>query len=94
MSTPGWRSTGHQQRVDDFTDRVPDFDPRSGDHLWTVVTMYRVDPRLWGDPAHLALLDAENLLSVAGPGCFYCERVYTPTLAARRCPGRPPVGVR
>lgn len=83
-------STGQTIRVDPV-DRVPDYDPRSGDHLWIVTTAYQVDPEHWRspDPTVTPMLDHENLLSVAGPGCFYCEQVYTPQLAKRRCKGEP-----
>lgn len=83
-------STGFTQKVDPF-DRIPDYDPRTGDHLWVVTTAYRVVPEQWhsGDPTVTPMLDMENLLSVAGPGCFYCEQVYTPLLATRRCKGEP-----
>ncbi|MEU4750022.1 hypothetical protein AB0F93_03440 [Micromonospora tulbaghiae] len=76
-------------------DRVPEYDPRSGDHLWTVTCAYRVDPeRFTGERAGdgPALLDLENLLLTAGPGCFFCEQTWSPRLARRRCPGHPPRG--
>lgn len=65
-------------------DRVPDFDPRTGEHLWTIVNMYR-----WNPGTESPILDMENLLTVQGPGCFYCEQVYTPQAAKRRCKGKP-----
>lgn len=92
-----WRSTGHAVRVDidspEFDlaafllDRIPPYDPRSGEHLWSWAVLYRAAPDKLGDPTHTPILDMENLLSVAGPGCYYCEAVYTPLLASRRCPG-------
>lgn len=84
-----WTSTGQTERIDapGGIDRVPEFDPRAGDHLWTVVTMYQVDPAKWSDPDHLPILDHESLLTVAGPGCYYCEQRYSPQLASRRCKG-------
>lgn len=68
---------------------IPDFDPRTGDHLWMVVAVYRC-----ADPATVASgqtvhMDAENLLSIEGPGCFHCEQPWTERLAQRRCKGRP-----
>jgi hypothetical protein len=82
--------TGQPIRVDPV-DRIPDYDPRSGDHLWVITTAFRVDPARWSspDPTVTPMLDHENLLSVAGPGCFYCEQVYTSLLATRRCKGDP-----
>lgn len=80
-----WHSLGQTYRVDQV-DRVPDHDPRSGDHLWTIATMYR-----WGGPdIERPTLDQENLLLLVGPGCYYCEQTYTERLATRRCPGPAP----
>jgi len=91
MSSPkrAWVSTGHRQHIETRSqvDRVPPFDRRSGNHLWIITTAYRVDPATWVDPAHTPILDAENLLILAGPGCYYCEQPYTPRLAQRRCTG-------
>lgn len=83
-----WQGTGEAIRVDPV-DRIPDFDPRSGDHLWTIGTLYRVVPEQWSDPTATPMLDSENLLTVAGPVCFHCERIYTQQLAQRRCKGKP-----
>lgn len=82
-----WASAGHTQLVDGFTGRMPDFDPRTGEHLWMVNTTYRVDPAQWTDPTHTPILDLENLLLVSPPGCWHCEQLYTPQLAKRRCRG-------
>ena len=86
-----WKTTGHQQLVDPAThiDRIPDFDPRTGDHLWIVITSYEVVPQQWKDPTHTPMLDTENLLSIVGPACYHCEQAWTPLLATRRCKGRP-----
>lgn len=90
MIERAWASTGHREHVSGLEiDRIPPFDPRTGDHLWTVVTAYRVEPAGFADPTATPMLDRENLLSVAGPGCFYCEQPYTPLLASRRCKGEP-----
>lgn len=84
----GTRSTGFTEKVENFKDRVPDYDPRSGNHLWISILMYKVDPAnlLKGE---LALFDHESLLSVNGPGCFFCEEVFSPYIATRRCKGEP-----
>lgn len=84
-----WEGTGHVVEVPGDVDRVPRYDPRSGEHLWIVSTMYRVDPVRMADPSVTPLLDQENLLLTAGPICFYCEQVYEPRLLRRRCPGGP-----
>lgn len=62
---------------------VPDFDKRKGEHLWTVLACYQVkDPT-----AENLTLDHENLLTVAGPGCYYCEQPYSDRMKYRRCRG-------
>lgn len=79
-----WRSTGHTQHVPGDVDRVPEFDPRTGDHLWTIISMYR-----WQPGTETPMLDTENLLTIQGPACYHCEQPYTQRLASRRCKGRP-----
>lgn len=91
--TPGraWQPTGHTVRVDNpyEIDRIPEFDPRSGNHFWIVTQAHQVDPAKFADPTHTPILDQETLVSVAGPGCYHCEKPYTPLLATRRCKGGP-----
>lgn len=82
-------STGVKQRVDGFKDRIPEYDPRSGNHLWVVLQSYQIDPKKWTESDELVIFDIENLLSVEGPGCYYCEQPYSPSLYYRRCPGEP-----
>lgn len=81
--------TGFTQRVDKLPD-VPEFDPRSGEHCWTMAVLFRVDPVRWTDGSGRGLLDKENLITAQGPGCMFCEQIYTRRLAARRCTGEPP----
>ena len=87
-----WRSTGHKAYVDPEAmalDRLPAYDSRSGDHLWLVMTSYRVVPALWTDPTHTPQLDQENLVSITPPFCYHCEQAYTPLIGSRRCKGEP-----
>jgi hypothetical protein len=70
----------------DPRDRIAEFE-RPGEHLWTAVAIYRIDPAAWVAFGARTHLDTENLLTIAGPGCFKCEQPYSPELAARRCPG-------
>lgn len=84
-----WVGTGATQFVARAPDRIPDYDLRSGDHLWIVVSCYRVDPAGFTDPTRAPVLDTENLLTVQGPACYHCEEAYTPLLAKRRCKGSP-----
>jgi hypothetical protein len=83
--------TGERIRIDMPGDRIPPYDPRSGNHLWIVTGMWQVDPVHWHspDPTVTPMLDGENLLTVVGPGCYHCENLYTPALARRRCTGEP-----
>jgi hypothetical protein len=61
-------------------------DPRPGEHMWTVVGMWRIaNPNRGGRID----LDLENLVTLEGPGCFVCEQPYTPELAAKPCAGEP-----
>jgi len=69
-------------------DLIPPYDARSGDHFWIVPVVYRVNPVNFS-PSESVHLDRENLVMVAGVGCYYCERVYEPRLLRRRCPGEP-----
>jgi hypothetical protein len=65
---------------------VPAFDPRTGNHLWVMVGMWRVDPEKAVSGEQM-LLDTENLINVNGPGCYYCEKPYNHPLASKRCKG-------
>lgn len=83
-----WMSTGAVTKVDFGMDRIPDFDERTGDHLWIVTVVYRVDPKKFADRTATPILDMENLLMIPPPGCYYCEEYYSPWLATRRCKGK------
>lgn len=79
------RTTDVSQAVYGEYDRVPEFDPRTGQHLWTMNAAYR-----WGGPSvETHMLDLENLILLVGPGCCHCEQTYSPATALRRCKGRP-----
>jgi hypothetical protein len=67
-----------------------------GAHMWVMTAAWRVlDPEKADraartkqfDAENAYLLDAENLIVLGGPGCFKCEEIYTPTLAAVPCVG-------
>jgi len=56
-----------------------------GKHLWIVMAMFHIT-----DPTGDAFtLDHENLMTLEGPGCYLCEQVYSPQVAAQPCPGEP-----
>jgi hypothetical protein len=56
---------------------------RPGQHLWVCTAAWRV-----ADPESTRrVLDAENLLTIQGPGCFKCEQPYSRRIAAKPCYG-------
>lgn len=59
--------------------------PRTpGKHTWIAMSVFGVDPtaKRWH-------FDRENLISVEGPGCYWCEEPYRPGMEKTECPGRP-----
>lgn len=67
-------------------------DPGPGRHLWMFVVTFRasddlIGRLLQGDEPGQVLFDHENMMSANGPGCFKCERQFTPQLAAAPCRG-------
>jgi len=61
---------------------LPDVQP--GRHFWIVTGLWTVNPT-----SPNLILDYENLVTVDGPGCFICEQLYSPEVAATTCPGDP-----
>lgn len=60
----------------------PGVPPRvPGQHLWMVFGGWRVRPQAEGD----VILDTENLLTLAGPACYWCEELHTPELESSPC---------
>lgn len=82
------RGTGIGYHAAPNLDRIPEYDPRSGNHFWIVPVAFKVDPGNF-DPSTSVNLDHENLVLIAGVGCFHCEAAYSPRLLHRRCPGEP-----
>lgn len=62
---------------------------RPGEHLWIMTAAWLLpgDPRDARNPAVAKYLDADNLVTLAGPGCYKCERPYSAKMAKRRCLG-------
>jgi hypothetical protein len=61
---------------------------KPGEHLWIMTGAWHIaDPASAYDPARIKLMDRENLVSFAGPGCFKCERPYSKAMTKRRCLG-------
>lgn len=87
--------TGFQQEVSGRVYRIPEFDPRTGDHFWILPVTYRItDPKRWYDsaqPNESRQLDLENLVLVTEIGCWYCEEPWSKRLGDRRCKGHPAV---
>lgn len=75
-------STGIQQEAaSKHSAQLPEF---NGRHLWIFTGMWRVE-----NPARSQQnFDMENLITVEGPGCFWCEQMWNPTMGAK-CPGDP-----
>lgn len=70
-----------------------------GEHLWVMTAAWRIsDPaKAYAatmtpefDADNTYLLDGENVIVLAGPGCYKCELVYSPALANRPCTGNAP----
>ncbi len=60
---------------------------RPGHHIWIMTGAWAVT-----DPQSLAtrgpiILDQENLVSFAGPGCYKCEQPWSRKIAAQPCHG-------
>jgi hypothetical protein len=54
-----------------------------GRHLWVLTAAWLV-----ADPESREVqMDAENLITVQGPGCFKCEQPYSRRIAAKPCRG-------
>lgn len=66
-----------------FEAKPAEMPPFQGQHMWVVAAAFRVVP----EPGKSYDLDMENLLTVDGPGCWYCERRWSPLIASIPCPG-------
>lgn len=80
---------GITQPISHIPDRIPAYDKKKREHLWTVLTMYRIVDPLAAMSGATQLLDTENLLTTTPIGCFYCEQGWTKTLHYRSCSGEP-----
>jgi hypothetical protein len=78
------------------TERRLDAADKPGQHLWVMTDAWSVaDPAKAYEMSRTAefdaenaiFLDAENLVSLVGPGCMKCEQVYSAELARRPCAG-------
>lgn len=56
----------------------------AGQHLWIVVAMYQVKRPKAGMQV---IMDMENLLTIEGIGCYWCEEKWTPDLEKQKCRG-------
>jgi hypothetical protein len=65
---------------------------RPGEHVWTALAVYRVQPEVLRAAAGGQLsslnLDRENLATIE-VGCYRCEEPYSTRLSYRKCPGEP-----
>jgi hypothetical protein len=64
--------------------QIPDYDPVAKEHYWAMILTFKVNPEKV-DLEGTAFLDHENLVSVAGVCCYYCQRLFSPEIAKMRC---------
>jgi hypothetical protein len=66
---------------------LPRFDPLNKAHFWAMFGVWSIDPAkaVTGEQSSL---DLENLVSIQGPACLFCEQVYSSVLAKMQCKGR------
>ena len=66
------------EAIDKFRADIP---YQAGEHLWIYAAVFRTKfPR-----DQQVLLDKENLLAIVGPGCYWCEQMYSRELATKPC---------
>jgi hypothetical protein len=82
-----WASTDVAEEIPPEVDKIPDFNPKTGNHLWLMHAAFKVDPATWRSDVS-PKLDGEALVALAGPGCFYCEQPYA-LVKHSRCKGKP-----
>lgn len=60
--------------------------PVPGEHLWVVLVAYRINPvqAMSGDRTDL---DANSVVTISDPGCYWCEQVWEPGDEHTRCTG-------
>lgn len=88
MSHPiGTKTLGVAEHFGGPVDRIPPWNPKTREHLWSTPALWRVDvARL--EAGEDLMFDSATLLSAGvGVGCFYCEQLYEKRLTFRPCPG-------
>lgn len=75
------------QRIAEPIHNLPDYDPRSGKHYWIVTAVWECKHPEEVMAGKDQLLDRENLKVLSPPICLFCENLWTPQLAKRRCRG-------
>ena len=68
------------EAIDKFNAELPT--QVKGQHLWVSVAMYRTQPG-----QDKLILDKENLLTIEGPGCYWCGETWRPGLEKSECKG-------
>lgn len=59
-----------------------------GRHIWIMTAAWAVtDPQSLTTGQAPVILDQENLVGFAGPGCYKCEKEWSRKLAAKPCTG-------
>jgi hypothetical protein len=83
-----WQGTGEVFNTPPTLHRIPEYDPKLRQHFWIIPVAYAVDPRSWKE-GDSPMLNANNICSIPGAGCYYCERVYTHVEGLKSCRGEP-----
>jgi hypothetical protein len=78
--------TGVRYEVPGTLNRIPPFDPASGEHFWVMPVMYHVGPDAIGEDGRLNC-DMHSIALVNAVGCYYCEELCTAGVMRRRCKG-------
>lgn len=68
-----WQPGVRQDITHKLNAAVPRFDGLN--HLWIIASIWQVQPSTDG-----TVLDHENLMSMTGPVCLYCEQDWAPDL--------------
>ncbi len=75
------RSRKYTDAISKFNAVPPKF---AGRHTWVYLGAWQVA----GPARERQVFDYDNLVTVTGPGCYWCEQEWSPTIGAH-CPGQP-----
>lgn len=72
-----------QRLLEGEYDTIPAWDPITKAHFWIIIAAYRFS----GKPNVPTILDNTTVVQANGPGCYYCELVWSPGRTELLCPG-------